>query len=338
LSIKETLTLSVSNMNYSKIILCCLALEGVAAFAPQNKLSVTKPSSSLEATKFEDINWGTAFTSAVVGLTFAARASFASVEAPREAFVPNAAFIQQTTTTIAAATAETMDFSLPSYSDAVKDSVKNNGKAAPPSFNPFGEEAPKVEKAAEPKVEAPKVEMPKLEVPKVDFPKFEMPKKAEKAAEVEAPKGEMPKFDMPKVGIPTMPKIDMPKFSAPKFDMPKSEYDMDMPKIDVPKVNIPKVNIPKVDLPPLSNPFASSAPDSGVPLQSRDIRDEKARQSRDKFLEADQDVKEAEGVLKALKEVSTAKKQSAAEAKDLACADRPGGKYICLRNPFTVGF
>ena len=255
---------------------------------------------------------------------------------------------------------DTMDFSLPTYGDAVGGKIKDNLKA-PPGFNPFGDldftrkeevvvdkEEKKVDESPKmPSISLPKVEMPKMEskpsppaLDSVEMPKIELPK-------VDMPKVEMPKVDIPKVDMPDMPKVSLPKFSMPKMDAPKLDmpaYNLDIPKVDVPKVDIPKVDIPKVDLPKvnLPNPFSGggggSTVDNDLNLESRDIRDERARVARKDFLGADDDVKDAEEKLQALKRIRQSKKERASAAKDLACADRPGGKFFCLRNPFSAGF
>ena len=43
-------------------------------------------------------------------------------------------------------------------------------------------------------------------------------------------------------------------------------------------------------------------------------------------------------IYKSWKAEQLRQKQAAKEAKDLACADRPGGKFLCIRNPFSTGF
>jgi hypothetical protein len=68
------------------------------------------------------------------------------------------------------------------------------------------------------------------------------------------------------------------------------------------------------------------------------VRDEKARQARQVYLDADNDAKVIEQQARDVRAVANQKKKLAAEAKDLACADRLGGKWICLRNPFSAGF
>lgn len=110
-----------------------------------------------------------------------------------------------------------------------------------------------------------------------------------------------------------------------------------MPKIDMPK-------LPSVSLPSFSNPFAggggggSDSSSSDALLEPREVRDEKARQARQVFLDADNDAKVIEQQAREVRAVANEKKKLANEAKDLACADRLGGKWICLRNPFVAGF
>ena len=180
----------------------------------------------------------------------------------------------------------------------------------------------------------------------------EAPAPAPQAAEIKLPEVDIKapdlsglKIDVPKVDIPKFdaPKFDMPKFEAPKVDIPKFDSPkLDMPKFDAPpSVSVPKVDIPQVSLPKVSVPFSgggSSKPSSDVTLAPREVRDENARQAKAAFADADQAAKEIEQQAREARNFANSKKQAFKDAKDLACADRPGGKFLCIRNPFSTGF
>jgi len=354
---------------FATITIIAMALGGASAFAPHQQQHITAAPPQLSTTTSLPVhtdgsdnnnnNWGVAVASAFAGLTLAAQSAVGAM-APVDLQYQFVTTIESSPTLLSAGV-ETMDFSLPSYGDAVKDSVKSTTKAPPPSFNPFGDnfgappEAPKMPEISLPSIKAPPKpepvvevetpelpkmpeislpsikapEMPKFEAPKMDLPSFKAPEMPKDLPSFKAP--EMPK-NLPSFKAPEMPK-DLP--SIPKFEMPKSaprvpDYDFgDIPKVSVPP--LPNVNIP--------NPFAGSGkPQEPLNLASREVRDENARSTRQDLLDAEKDVKEAEKVLDALKQVRNTKKQVFNEAKDLACADRPGGKILCLRNPFTSGF
>jgi hypothetical protein len=191
--------------------------------------------------------------------------------------------------------------------------------------------------------EMPSFTMPKVDLPKFDsMPSFSMPK-VDMPSAPDLSKLDMPKFDVPKLDIP---KFDMPKFDMPA-NMPKFEMPANMPKFDIPampsvpegaSLNIPKFDIPKVAMPSFSLPSFGGDSDSPILAGSQDERDEAARQARKGYLEADGRAKEAEEAARQVRNVSDGLKRLANEAKDLACETRTGGKWICLRNPFTSGF
>ena len=141
--------------------------------------------------------------------------------------------------------------------------------------------------------------------------------------------------DMGSVKMPDMSAIKIPEFTAPKFDMPAmpSGGDGSGSSFNVPKVTLPDVSF--------SNPFggsdSSSSVDSGD-MESQSARDDKAREARQVYLAADADAKEAEATARAVRATANEKKDLASKAKDEACETRPGGKLICLRNPFTSGY
>jgi hypothetical protein len=205
-----------------------------------------------------------------------------------------------------------------------------------------------------PKMEMPKFDMPsggdsKFVMPKMDMPKIDLPSGGD--SKFEMPKMEMPKFDMPKFDMPSMPsggdskfvmpKVDMPKVDMPKVDMPKVDMPKAMPKVDMPKVDMPdmsKLNLPKVNLPSLPKFGGDSGPAKDTGLEPRDIRDEKARQAKKIYSEADDEAQAQEQKARQSREYANLQKFNFEKAKDNACVDRPGGKLLCFRNPFQIGF
>ena len=141
--------------------------------------------------------------------------------------------------------------------------------------------------------------------------------------------------DMSSVKMPDMSAIKIPEFTAPKFDMPAmpSGGDGSSSSFNVPKVTLPDVKF--------SNPFGSSdsSGDSVVgDLEPQSVRDERAREARQVYISADTDAKDAEAAARAVRATANDKKDLASKAKDDACKTRPGGTFICLRNPFTSGY
>jgi hypothetical protein len=158
----------------------------------------------------------------------------------------------------------------------------------------------------------------------------------------------MPKFDMPdtsKFKAPDMPKFDMPdtssfkapdmsSFSVPKFDLPKNDYiDFDqMPKFDAPKVGLPS------NLPSFPSFGGGDSSKNGVILAPQEVRDDRAREARQEYLQFDASAKEIEAQAREARNLAKEKQKLASAAKDEACQTKPGGKLLCLRNPFTAGF
>lgn len=310
---------------------------------------------------------------------------------------------QPPTMTLLAASVDTLDFSLPSYSDATKggDLSKAKAGAGIPSFNPFGDFEPQVkddtkaeakaaaeakkaedkaaaeakkaqDKAAKeadkaarraselekqkaavqrskqteapaapaepltmPEFKAPDFsdfKAPDIKVPDLKVPEFKAPEMpAFTAPNLKLP--DMPKFSMPKLDLPKIDSADIPKFDAPKLDMPK----LDMPKMDLPKVSLPKVSLPQISLPSFGGGGGTSSSDDAM-LEPQEVRDEAAREARQVYLTFDEDAKVIERQAREARNLANEKKKLANEAKDQACQTRPGGKWICLRNPFTAGF
>ena len=149
--------------------------------------------------------------------------------------------------------------------------------------------------------------------------------------------------DMSSVKMPDMSAIKIPEFTAPKFDMPAMPSgggDGSGSSFSVPKVNVPKVTLPEVTF---SNPFggsdsSSSSVETGGNVEPQSVRDENAREARQVYLAADGDAKDAEAAARVVRATANEKKKLASQAKDDACKTRPGGKFICLRNPFTSGY
>lgn len=292
-------------------------------------------------------------------------------------------FIVDAPTTVTAAI-DTMDFSMPSYSEATTGEVKNKGGGAP-AFNPFGDFTPSAvensgadaaekEAAAAKKAEEKEAAVAK----KAEEKAAAVAKKAEEKASKEAAKetrrleqaelqkaaqerskqtdeSASPKFTAPdfsEIKAPDLKMPDISSFKAPDLKMPdlSSFKAPEMPDIKVPdfagKLNLPE-NFPKMDasslpkfdnLPKVSIPgFDSSSPDLQN-LAPQEIRDQLAREARVTYLEADEEAKAAEQVAREVRGTANDKLVLAKEAKDLACTTRPGGKFICLRNPFTIGY
>ena len=108
---------------------------------------------------------------------------------------------------------------------------------------------------------------------------------------LKAPEFKVPEISAPKVEIPSFsaPKVEIPSFSAPKVDIPS----FSAPKVDIPSFSVPS----KVDVPP---PKVSSAPPSfdldkssapSEPLESQEVRDEKASNAKSKFKRLDEEAK-----------------------------------------------
>ena len=95
------------------------------------------------------------------------------------------------------------------------------------------------------------------------------------------------------------------------------------PSFSVPKSN---VELPKVSLP--------TFPTFG---ESQEIRDEKAKDARTSFNEADSSAKEYETKTKQLRDIASDKERIAMSAKEEACKTRFGGNFLCIR-PFGSGY
>ena len=149
-------------------------------------------------------------------------------------------------------------------------------QAAPVVVVPEPEPEPAV---VEEKEEAPKFEAPKFEAPKFEAPKFEAPS--------------LPKFDAPKFDAP---KFDAPKFEAPKFEAPKFEAP-ETPSIELPKVEAPKFEAPALpSLPSFGGGGGETSSESeydenGEFIEPQEVRDDRAKEARSVFLDADNDAK-----------------------------------------------
>ncbi|GAX27654.1 hypothetical protein FisN_13Hh254 [Fistulifera solaris] len=172
-------------------------------------------------------------------------------------------------------------------------------------------------------------------------------------SDIKAPDLKMP--DISSFKAPDIKMPDMSSFKAPEMPDISSFKAPEMPDVKVPdfagKLNIPDLpeNFPKIDasslpkfdtsnLPKVSIPGFDSQPIDLDSLEPQEVRDQRAREARETYLEADEEAKAAEQVARQVRGTANEKLKLAREAKDLACETRPGGKLICLRNPFTVGY
>ena len=115
------------------------------------------------------------------------------------------------------------------------------------------------------------VKIPEFKAPdiKLDIPDFKTPDF--KVPDFKAPDVKLPAFSMPKIDLPDMPAgsslpaISVPKFDAPKFDIPKT----------------PSVSMPKLDL----------RSDLDADIEPQEVRDERAKDARTVYKEADEKAK-----------------------------------------------
>jgi hypothetical protein len=202
-----------------------------------------------------------------------------------------------------------------------------------------------------PKVDLPSLDLPKLDMPKLDMPKFGLPKM------------EVPRFEVPDVQLPSAPSLDI--------QAPDALKDLKLPEI--PKVSLPKLSLPSVpsfdSAPSFPSYDTSTAPsfgeDSGVASEfdSQEVRDQRAREARSVFKQADNEAKvrfengsvlldvhvypsvsinrsrykAIEAQARELRKIANDKKKIANAAKDEACKTRWGGKFLCFR-PFNSGY
>jgi flagellar biosynthesis/type III secretory pathway protein FliH len=376
-----------------------LTIASVDAFVPQthshtnarpgsNPDSVRTVSSALRAEESHASSfwWGPVAT-AFAGVSLVARIA---VAAPEPTWTTGAAddLLPQTSSVLIADRIDSMDFSMPSYSDAIKSatldtSASSSSKPAPPSFNPFEDsskddaasaaakaeekaaaEAKKAEDKARAELEAATKKAEKEARRQAELEKQKAAAERTKAAQeekaaapasssVELPSVPSVDLKLPDISIPDFkaPDITIPDFKAPdikmpdlpKFSMPKMATDgYDFPDIKAPKVDIPNVDMPKIAMPALPSfgggGGASSSDNPSSPLESQDVRDERARSAKADFADADNTAREIEAKALELRAVANDKKQAFKDAKDEACATRPGGKILCLRNPMKAGF
>ena len=160
--------------------------------------------------------------------------------------------------------------------------------------------------------------------------------------------------ELPKISMPSVPEFKAPSFDgfkAPSFSMPQLpklggggsdvDYDLDIPKFEAPKVSMPQVSMPSFpsfgggDSSSSSSSFAGGAEEEAEP---QEVRDERAREARQVYASFDSDAKAIEQQAREARNLANDKLKLANAAKDEACKTRPGGKWICLRNPFTAGY
>lgn len=87
-----------------------------------------------------------------------------------------------------------------------------------------------------------------------------------------------------------------------------------------------------------SQPKSSKTPDSLLSLESQEIRDERAREARAAFNEKDEAAKQVERQAADARKLANESKKAFYAAKDEACATRFGGKLLCLRPWWSVGY
>lgn len=184
--------------------------------------------------------------------------------------------------------------------------------AAPPAFDI-------------PEVKAPEIKIPDFKAPDVKVPDFK------------APAIDMPKFNMDtsKLGFDNIKMPDTSKLGFDNIKMPDTSKlgldNINMP--DASKLGLDKVSVPKVSIPS----FGGDSGDNTF-LESQDVRDAAAASARQVYLDADSEAKEKEEIARQYRAKANEKKADAKTAKDLACQTRPGGKLLCLRNPFKLGY
>lgn len=180
-------------------------------------------------------------------------------------------------------------------------------------------------------------------------PKFVAPD----LSDFKAPDLKMP--DISSFKTPDMKMPDMSSFKAPEMPDISNFKAPDMSDVKIPdfagKLTMPDLpdNFPKIDASSLPKFDTSNLPKVSLPgfdgssvdldsLEPQEVRDRLAREARETYLEADEEAKAAEQVARQVRGTANHKLKLAREAKDLACETRPGGKLICLRNPFTIGY
>lgn len=158
-----------------------------------------------------------------------------------------------------------------------------------------------------------------------------------------------PAFKAPDFSVPD---IKIPEFKAPTFSTPDIKTpDLKIPDFKAPSFSIPKLDIPaapKLNVPSAPPKFATSPPSFGgssdtspaedsSPLESQEVRDEKAREAKTEFKRLDSEAKAIEKQAKEARQVANSAKKVAKGAKGEACQTRFGGKVLCVR-PFGVGY
>lgn len=118
----------------------------------------------------------------------------------------------------------------------------------------------------------------------------------------ETPDIKLPTITKPDLKLPAMPKLDfnLPstpdvKFEIPKFEsmpklpslqapgMPKLPQTADMPSFEAPK-DMPKLSLPSISVPSFGG---GKEPEADLGLEPQEVRDERARDARNIFLDYD---------------------------------------------------
>lgn len=183
---------------------------------------------------------------------------------------------------------------------------------------------------------------PAFTVPDVKVPEFKAPSfSGFKAPDIKAPEYslDIPDFKAPDVKVPevSLPKFSLPKIDIPKVEIPQPAATSSAPSFSVPSSNVelPKVSVPKFSAPSIGSGRVSN--DVAFDGESQELRDERAKEARSAFNDADSTARDYEKKAKQLRDIANDKKRIAKDAKNEACETRFGGKLLCIR-PFGIGY
>jgi len=117
-----------------------------------------------------------------------------------------------------------------------------------------------------------------------------------------------------------------------------------IPSFDAPKLNLPDLkSLPSVNLPQSLERQASKTDDrtpasSVTTLENQEIRDQRAREALLVYKQKDEAAKLLDKKAAEAQMVAKEYKNAANAAKDEACKTRPGGKLLCLRPWWSLGY
>jgi hypothetical protein len=113
----------------------------------------------------------------------------------------------------------------------------------------------------------------------------------------------------------------------------------DLPQIQLPSMAIPSFDMPKINVPvPEFKSFPSIETAPTVMLESQEIRDKRAREALVAYKQNDEAAKLIEKQAADARMVAKESLKAAKLAKDEACVTRPGGKILCLRPWWNLGY